>query len=141
MPLAQVLKHPWINFSEWTLVKPPENLDISISSITKQPVTLEQISSSSSRSSQLSDHGIFSPFSVENSSDNMTDEDDRISLGTLNSISPMSTIKKISSSLGRIPTHHPLRKRFSQFAISKKGRAAPIFIPHISSNMMSVIKE
>ena len=137
IPLHQVLKHPWLNFAEWSLIKQPENLDLAISSITPQPMTLEQISSSSSRSSHLSDHGIISPFEVE-SDGNLTDDDEPISLASFVS----GNQKKISASMNLISTKAPLRRRIGQNPTSSRGKMATIFIPQVKTQTsLMVIKE
>lgn len=139
IPISEVLKHPWISFADWALVSPPKDLDLAISLIVPQPLTLEQISSSSSQSGRLSDHGIVSPF-VSNSSDtNNTDEEDTISLKSFNSLS-QGRLTCLSSSLGKLPTKPLTRRKRSLMSISSRG-SPQILVPQVRKYKMSIIRE
>lgn len=88
IPMEKLLQHPWLKYSEWALIPSPPNLDHALNTMRlQQPITLEQISSSSSRSSHQSDHGIVSPFDNSYQNEMLEQEDDLISLASMRNAS------------------------------------------------------
>ncbi|OHS94655.1 AGC family protein kinase [Tritrichomonas foetus] len=147
LPMEKIINHPWIKFSEWSLVSLPSSLDTALNTMRmEQPMTLEQISSSSSRSSHRSDHGIISPFDDDYQNE-LKDEELPISLGTLvNSVD--RKIRHFSTSMDRFPIENnnvqqPTRSRFIARSNSQmKFRKGLLCIPQVHpTNLMMSIKE
>ena len=141
--LDKVLSHPWMKFKEWALVSPPPNLDAALSSLrVQQPISLEKLSSSSSRSSHKSDHGIVSPFE-DHELEEIKELEEPISLKDFyNFSSPhLPSLKLLSTSMEKLETNDPNRRRFIPTSISSRKRRATIIIPNVKPTFMDSIKE
>lgn len=145
LTMKSIIDHPWLKFSEWALVHEPVNLDLSLSQIDLvKPMALDQLSSSSSRSSHMSDHGIVSPFDAHTDDGSISEDDGRLQLGDFSSLSlPRLTLRSTrNSSLDQIPIRGiPHRRRKAPMPISSRGQKARIWTPSLMPGMMSVIKE
>lgn len=136
--MKDIIAHPWLKFSEWALVARDKTklLDLTLSQMRLlQPLTLnEAVSNSSSRSSKMSDHGIFSPFD-----DTFEDLDEEpISLQDLK-VPSMPNLVGISSSLDKFKSI----VGSTTSILNMKSKKRIIVRPNISrpNSMMSVIKE
>ena len=141
MQMKEIINHPWLTFSEWALAKEPAGLGLSLSRLSlleKEPVspTIEQISSSSSRSSVPSEHGIVSPFADEE--DEEIERETRLPLAQFTSIS-LPHIAVGQSLKSRSSTKLVFGRRTTQLA---RHSRAKIWIPTLApTSLMSVIKE
>ena len=153
IPMDQLLQHPWLKYSEWALIRSPPNLDHALNTMRlQQPITLEQISSSSSRSSHQSDHGIVSPF--DNSYQDMGEEDGMISLASMRNASDSNVLglSQIRTSMedllrsqrvkGSLEHDEGGRRVILRSASSSRFRKGLLCIPKVQNHaMMQVIKE
>jgi len=140
LSLDKILAHPWFKYRDWALVNPPANLDTALSSLrVQQPLSLEKISSSSSRSSHKSDHGIVSPFD-DDELEEIKELEEPISLESI-AFSNIPTLKYLSSSMEKIETKDPNRRKFIPQSPSMRNRRATIVIPKIKPTFMDDIKE
>lgn len=142
LSIEKIIQHPWLKFSEWALIKGPPDLDLALASMRmQQPLTLEQISSSSSRSSHMSDNGIINPFDDDYQHEFSDDETQPISLHSFMSLPKLGQLN-LSSSFERLPTYddNSGRRRYCPMSASTKYRKA-LCIPKPKPNLMMAIKE
>ena len=139
IPLDQILEHPWMKFSEYALEDEPPTLGLSLSRLRLQaPTTIEKLSSSSSRSSHRSDHGIICPFPDEDSdiSDILSFEEPLGLLDARMPSLPNLPIKGLAP-IERIGSNNSSQRRFIPMSGRQRNRPK-LVTPKIQ---MTVIKE
>ena len=139
IPIQKILEHPWMQYSEWALVDPPPNLGLSLSQLRLQaPMSLEQISSSSSRSSHMSEHGIICPFDSDSDISDILGFEEPLSLSQIRQPS-LPNLRIQHSGLETITSASGKEQRRIIPLSSRQKKRGSLVIPHV--NHMSAIKE